>query len=348
MSLLVPEISDGRVDGFPVPHATFDVLDTAAIEAHIERADENGRFDARPRSTLDFLQRYHCVIEHHGAPTPTLAGILMFGRDPQYFFSHASVGLGHFPTVFADTSDVLHLKRHGGTLPQQIDAVESYLWSHTRRGFSVESGARRTERPEYPQKVIRELTVNAIAHRDYNATGKYTRISMFVDRIEWISPGGLPGGITLENILGEHHARNPNIAELLHQAGYIERFGIGLQLVLRELRRANLPDLRMRDTGELFTVVVQGHDAPTLQAQTPFRAKLLDYARRNGQITIVDARRLSEELHAFRSDRSLLNDLKGLVDAGLLRRVGRSRDTAYLPMPSDELLGARPEASESI
>src|SRR3712207_5407884 len=104
MSLLVPEISDGRVDGFPVPHASMDVLDTHAVDAHIDRADEDGRFDHRPRSTREFLERYHCVIVHHGALTPTLAGILMFGRDPQYFFSHASVGLGHFPTVFADTS----------------------------------------------------------------------------------------------------------------------------------------------------------------------------------------------------------------------------------------------------
>ena len=338
MALLVPEITDGRIDGFAVPHAALDALDMSKVQEHIERAIDAGRLDQAPHKPLDFLSRYRCVIDHHGAPVPTMAGILMFAHDPQFFFPHADVGLGHFPSTIPDTEDVIHLKRHGGTLPEQIDFVEGYLWSNTRRGFTVEDGARRIEKPEYPRKVIRELTVNAIAHRDYNSTGKHTRISMFTDRIEWVSPGGLPGGITIENILQEQFARNPTIAELLHQAGYIERFGIGLDTVMRELRKAGLPDLGMRDTGVSFTVTVYGHDAPSIRAQTPFRLKLLDYARRHGQITMDDARRLNEELQAFRSDRSLLNDLKGLVEAGFLQRVGRSRDTAYLPSAIDSTL----------
>ncbi len=336
MALLVPEISDGRIDGFPVPHANLDVLDMRTITEHIERAVEAGRCDNAPAKVLDFLYRYRCVVDHHGSATPTMAGLLMFAREPQFFFPHADIGLGHFPGSVPDTEDVIHLKRHGGTLPQQIDFAESYLWAHTRRGFTVEDGARRVERPEYPRKVIRELTVNAIAHRDYNSTGKHTRISMFTDRIEWVSPGGLPGGITIENILQEQFARNPTIAELLHQAGYIERFGIGLDTVMRELRKAGLPDLGMRDTGVSFTVTVYGNDAPSIRAQTPFRVKLLEYARRHGQITMEDARKLNEDLQAFRSERSLLNDLKGLIEAGFLQRVGRSRDTAYLPVAVDD------------
>lgn len=335
MALLVPEITDGRIDGFAVPHAALDALDMQKVEEHIERAIEAGRLDNAPRKPREFLSRYRCIIEHHGTPVATMAGILMFAYQPQFFFPHADVGLGHFPSAIPDTEDVIHLKRHGGTLPEQIDVVEGYLWSNTRRGFTVEDSARRVEKPEYPRKVIRELTVNAIAHRDYNSTGKHTRISMFTDRIEWVSPGGLPGGITIENILQEQFARNPTIAELLHQAGYIERFGIGLDTVMRELRRAGLPDLGMRDTGVSFTVTVYGQDAPSIRAQTPFRLKLLEYARQHGQITMDDARRLNEDLQAFRSDRSLLNDLKGLVEAGFLQRVGRSRDTAYLPTALD-------------
>jgi ATP-dependent DNA helicase RecG len=341
MALLVPEITDGRIDGFGVPHAALDVLNMPKVQEHIAMALEAGRLDQGPRKPLDFLYRYRCVVDHHGSPIATMAGILMFAHQPQFFFPHADVGLGHFPGTIPDTEDVIHLKRHGGTLPEQLDFVEGYLWSNTRRGFTVEDGARRVEKPEYPRKVIRELTVNAIAHRDYNSTGKHTRVSMFTDRIEWVSPGGLPGGITIENILQEQFARNPTIAELLHQAGYIERFGIGLDTVMRELRKAGLPDLSMRDTGVSFTVTVYGHDAPSIRAQTPFRLKLLDYARQYGQITMEDARRLNEDLQAFRSDRSLLNDLKGLVEAGFLQRVGRSRDTAYLPIVIDAMLDRR-------
>ena len=335
---LVPEITDGRIDGVPVAAATIDDLDMQRVSEHIANAVETGRLDRAPRSSSEFLEHYRCVVLHHGAPTPTLVGILMFGTRPQFFFPHADIGLGHFPEQVADTENVLHLKRYGGNLCQQIDSVEGYLWANTRRGFTVETGPRRVERPEYPRKAIRELTVNAIAHRDYNSVGKYTRISMFSDRIEWVSPGGLPGGITVDNILTEQFSRNPLIAELLYQAGYIERFGLGLDTVMRELRKAGLPDLRMRDSGVSFTVTVFGHDAPSIRAQTPFRLKLLEYARRNQQITMAEARAINGQHSAFRSERSLLNDLKSLVDAGFLQRVGQSRDTAYIPISMDSHL----------
>lgn len=332
MAQLVPEITDGRIDGVPVSMATLAAIDMGKVETHLAVAIESGRIDVRPESPLAFLTHYRGIVEHKGNLIPTLAGILMFGSHPQSFLPHADVGLGHFPGTVPDTQDVLHLKRHGGTLPEQIDFIEGYLWSNTRRGFTMESGPRRVERPEYPRKAIRELTVNAIAHRDYNSVGKYTRIAMFTDRIEWVSPGGLPGGITVENILQEQFSRNPTIAEFLYQAGYIERFGLGLDTVMRELRKAGLPDFSMRDSGVSFTVTVYGHDAPSIRAQTPFRLKLLEFARKNGQITMTDARKLNEAHNEFRSERSLLNDLRSLVDAGFLQRVGQSRDTAYVPV----------------
>jgi predicted HTH transcriptional regulator len=338
MALLVPEIRDGRIDGVPVAGAQLDDLDMNRVAMHIENALDTGRLEQAPKKPVEFLVRYRCVVEHNGALTPTMAGILMFGKQPQFFFPHADIGLGHFPGTVPDTEDVIHLKRHGSTLPEQIDIVEGYLWANTRRGFTVGDGPRRIEQPEYPRKAIRELTVNAIAHRDYNSVGKYTRISMFTDRIEWVSPGGLPGGITIANILQEQFARNPTIAELLHQAGYIERFGIGLDTVMRELRRAGLPDMSMRDSGVSFTVTIYGHDAPSIRAQTPFRLKLLEYARAHGQITIADARMLNDQLGAFRSERSLLNDLRSLREAGFLQRVGQSRDTVYLPVAMDSSL----------
>ncbi len=335
MAMLVPEITDGRIDGVPVAGATLADFDMTKVSTHIANAVADGRCDTEPKSTIDFLEQYRCIVDHQGVPTPTLAGILLFAQRPQFFFPHADVGLGHFPGSIADTEDVIHLKRHGGTLPEQIDFVEGYLWANTRRGFTLVDGPRRVERPEYPRKAIRELTVNAIAHRDYNSVGKYTRISMFTDRIEWASPGSLPGGVTVENILQEQFSRNPTIAELLYQAGYIERFGLGLDTVMRELRKAGLPAMQMRDSAVSFAVTIFGHDAPSIRAQTPFRLKLLAFARQHGHITMNDARRLNDQLSEFRSERSLLNDLRSLVDAGFLQRVGQSRDTSYVPLTID-------------
>lgn len=338
MSYLVPEITDGRIDGFAVANATLDDLDMSLVAAHIESTLKRDKFDQgemSPAEPLAFLERYRCVIRQHDLLTPTMTGILMFGTRPQYFFPHADVGLGHFPGTVPSTIDAFHLKRYGGTLTKQIDEVEKYLWQETRRGFTVGDSARRIEQPEYPRAVIRELMVNAVAHRDYNIIGQYIRVSMFADRIEWISPGGLPPGITLDNILQEQYARNPTIAEILWQAGYIERFGLGLDTCMQELRRAGLPELKLIDSGVSFTARIYNRHAPSIQVLTPFRVQLLEHAREKGYLTIEQARMLNKRLppEDQRSDNSLLNDIKALKDLGLLSQVGKGKNTHYVPVP---------------
>ncbi len=338
MTHLLPHITDGRIDGFPVSHATLDDLDLDLVATHITGALERDKIQrgvARPDEPLSFLEHYRGVVVQQDTPIPTMAGILMFGKRPQYFFPHADVGLGHFPGTVPSTIDAFHLQRYGGTLPRQIDEVEKYLWQETRRGFNAGEGARRVEQPEYPRPVIRELTVNAIAHRDYNIIGQYIRVSMFADRIEWISPGGLPPGITLDNILHEQFARNPTIAELLWQGGYIERFGLGLDTCMQELRRAGLPELKLIDTTMSFTARIYNRHAPSIQALTPFRMQLLEHAREKGYLTMEQARLLNKQLpiEDQRSDNSLLNDIKALKELGLLTQVGKGKNTAYVPVP---------------
>lgn len=338
MSYLLPEITDGRIDGFPVANATIKDLDMNLVRSHIEDALKRDKIDSADVS-LDkpeiFLERYRCVVQQNGVPTPTMAGILMFGVRPQFFVPHADVALGHFPGTVPTTIDAFNLRRYGGTLTKQIDEVERYLWQETRRGFTVGDGARRVEQPEYPRPVIRELTVNAVVHRDYNIIGKYIRVSMFADRIEWISPGGLPPGITIDNILQEQYARNLTIAELLWQAGYIERFGLGLDTCMQELRQAGLPELKLIDSGVSFTARIYNRHAPSIQALTPFRVQLLEHAREKGYLTMEQARQINRLLPTTdqRSDNSLLNDIKALKELGLLSQVGKGKNTAYVPVP---------------
>lgn len=337
MSHILPEITDGRIDGFAVAGAASDDLDMNAVAAHITSARQREKIDGslHPGDPLAFLERYRCVVRRGEAYLPTMAGVLLFGKDPQRWLPHADVGLGHFPGTVPSTIDAFHLQRYGGPLTRQIDEIEKYLWQNTRRGFTGGEGARRVEQPEYPRPVLRELTVNAIVHRDYNVPGQYTRISMYADRIEWISPGGLPPGITLDNILHEQFARNPTIAELLWQAGYIERFGLGLDTCMQELRRAGLPELKLIDSGVSFTARIYNRHAPSIQVLTPFRVQLLEHAREKGYITMEQARQLNKMLPVEdqRSDNSLLNDIKALRELGLLSQVGKGKNTAYVPVP---------------
>lgn len=328
MNELIPRIGDERIDALAVERAELTDLDLDLVAHHIARATENDRYDGGSTEPLAFLREMRCVIEQDQRLTPTLAGLLIFGRRPQSFLEHTDIALAHFAGTRPDlVTETLHFRRYGGTLTQQIDEVEKYLWSNTRRSISTDSGPQRAERPDYPRKALRELTANAVTHRDYNLVGARTQISMFTDRIEWRSPGGLPSGITEENILySGSRARNPTIAQLLYQSGYIEAFGMGLPTVISLLKKNDLPPLGMRDTGAAFIVTMRGPDAPNVTNLTLPRRTLLDLARRHREITLEQAINASSD----RARRTVQADLKYLVENRFLRAVGQSRDRRYL------------------
>jgi predicted HTH transcriptional regulator len=325
---LVARIGDERIDTLPVERAELADLDLDAVAHHITRATENDRYDGGTHDPLDFLREMRCVVESDGRLIPTLAGLLIFGRRPQSFIEHTDIALAHFAGTRPDlVTETLHFRRYGGTLTQQIDEVEKYLWSNTRRSISTDSGPQREERPDYPRKALRELTANAVTHRDYNLLGARTQISMFTDRIEWRSPGGLPPGITEDNILySGSRARNPTIAQLLYQSGYIEAFGMGLPTVINLLKLNDLPPLGMRDTGASFIVTMRGPEAPNVATLTPPRRALLELARKYREITLEQAIRASSD----RARRTVQADLKYLVEHHFLRAVGQSRDRRYI------------------
>ena len=328
MNELVPRIGDERIDTLPVERAQLADLNMEAVAQHIGQATMNDRYDGGQVDPIRFLQEMRCVVDHDGRQVPTLAGLMIFGHRPQAFLEHTDIALAHFAGTTGDLVEApLHFKRYGGTLTEQIDEVEKYLWSNTRRSISTESGAQREERPEYPRRALRELTANAVTHRDYNLVGARTQISMFVDRIEWRSPGGLPAGITEENILySGSRARNPTIAQLLYQSGYIEAFGMGLPTVINLLKLNDLPPLGMRDTGASFIVTMRGTEAPNVATLTPPRRALLELARRQREVTLEQAIRASGD----RARRTVQADLKFLVENHFLRALGQSRDRRYV------------------
>jgi ATP-dependent DNA helicase RecG len=333
---LVQRIGDERIDALPVARAQVTDLDLDVVAEHITRAAANDRYDGGRTDPVAFLLEMRCLVEDEGRLVPTLAGLLIFGKRPQAFLEHTDIALGHFAGTLPDLSmSPLHFRRYGGTLPQQIDAIEKYLWSNTRRSISTGSGPQREEHPEYPRRALRELTANAVTHRDYNVLGTRTQISMFADRIEWRSPGGLPSGITEENILySGSRARNPVIAQLLYQSGYIEAFGMGLPTVISLLKINNLPPLGMRDTGAAFVVTLRGSEAPNVANLTHPRRLLLDLARRQRDMTLEQAIQASRD----RARRTVQADLKFLVENHFLRAVGRSRDRRYVLAEESEWL----------
>lgn len=98
----------------------------------------------------------------------------------------------------------------------------------------------RMDLPTFAEVPVREALLNAVAHRDYRLGGSIF-VRQFSKRLEVISPGGLPPGITPENIIDQQNPRNRRLAEALARCGLIERSGQGLNLMVESAVRQGKP-----------------------------------------------------------------------------------------------------------
>lgn len=98
----------------------------------------------------------------------------------------------------------------------------------------------RMDLPTFDEVPVREAILNAVAHRDYRLGGSVF-VRQFPRRLEVVSPGGLPPGITPENIIDQQNPRNRRLAEALARCGLIERSGQGLNLMTESAVRQGKP-----------------------------------------------------------------------------------------------------------
>ncbi len=265
---------------------------------------------------------------------PTVAGVLLFGREPQFFLPQSGLVFVKFPGTEPRGEDGRagygRREEIGGPLAHIIQRTWAVVTEEMRTG-AVVKGLEREEQTEYPSAAVREALVNAVAHRDYRLRGRRIEVRMFADRMEIISPGGLPGYITLDNIVEEHFSRNPRIVAGLFQWGYIEELGLGVDLMIDEMTSAGHPPPRFRAEPYLFSVTLYNRrERPPIarwqRTMNERQAKALEYLQRHGRIT-------NREYHALCPDVSketLRLDLSSLVDGGLLLKIGDKKGTYYI------------------
>lgn len=119
--------------------------------------------------------------------------------------------------------------------------------------YEMTGEPRRKEIPEIPYEALREAIINAAAHRDYFEKGTNIMVEMFDDRIEITNFGGLAKGLKPEDFGKKSVLRNPNIANLLHRAGYIEKMGTGINKMKNLISKAGLPPIKF-EFDNFFTV----------------------------------------------------------------------------------------------
>lgn len=115
--------------------------------------------------------------------------------------------------------------------------------------FHYQDGLFRQEIPTFNEAVVREAILNAISHRDYRFGGSVF-IRQYPTRLEIVSPGGFPTGITVDNILWRQSPRNRRIAEIFAKCGLVERSGQGANRMFEECIKESKPTPDFRDTDD--------------------------------------------------------------------------------------------------
>ena len=180
--------------------------------------------------------------------------------------------------------------------------------------------------PTFNESVIREAVLNALSHRDYRHGGSIF-VRQYPRRIEIVSPGGFPAGITPENILRQQNPRNRRIAEVLGKCGLVERAGQGFDLIFRECIQQSkpLPDFSHTDAHSVW-LTLRG------DIQDPDFLRFLEEVglERVASFSLDDLLLVDLVHRGQRVPEHLMPRVGYLLDQGVIERMGRGRGVRLL------------------
>lgn len=198
------------------------------------------------------LRSLQLVTLHQGREVPTVGGLLLFGRDRLKHFADAFIRAGCFAGRGKET--ILDSRDITSQPVQAIEDALQFVRRNTRRALHVQE-TRNTEAWDFPLLALREAIVNAVVHADYAQRGTPLRIAIFDDRIEVDNPGGLPPGLTIEDIRqGVSKLRNRVLGRVFHELRLIEQWGSGIQRMTAVCHEAGLPEPQFLELGSGFRV----------------------------------------------------------------------------------------------
>lgn len=229
-----------RYDIKPVPGSSLKDLDmNRLINYFRDIREQDCPEQEETEQWMTLLINTEIMVESRGKAIPTVGGILLFGKNPNRYLPQAGISAvaykgqekdyntnerdvikGPVVALFNKDEEIVDT----GLVERAIDFVRRNTGS---KSYLVEG--RRIDRPDYPEEVIRETIVNAIAHRDYTISGTDVELSIYGDRLEVISPGRLPNTVTVERMkAGCRVTRNELIKEVLRDYHYVEATGLGV------------------------------------------------------------------------------------------------------------------------
>lgn len=270
-------------DDIAEPRASFDDIDTLIIKQFLKDARRAKRINVEDDIEIqDLLDKLRLLEEGY----LKRAAIVLFGKDPGKFYSSIAVKIGKFGESDADLK--FHEVVEGGLIHLKEQIAELLNAKFFIHPIDFE-GMQRVERDEYPVAAIREMILNALVHRNY--MGTQTQVRLYDDHFSVWNDGGLPEGITEEDLRKVHRSkpRNPLIADVCFKGGYIDSWGRGTIKIIEACEEAALPEpILKEEQGGFLSKIFKTRFAEKQLGKMGLNERqieALNYIKTNGRIT---------------------------------------------------------------
>jgi ATP-dependent DNA helicase RecG len=297
-------------------------LDREEIARMVRAAVDKGRLESPPADPMEALDRLHLRVDGK----LRRAAVVLFGRRLMPDYPQCALRLARFKGT--TKTEFLDQRQLHGHAFQILDEAMHFIMRNIPVAGRIEPGKlERQDTPLYPPPALREALVNALCHRDYSIVGGAVNVAIFDDRLEVISSGLLPAGISVADLKQTHvsRLRNPLMAEVFYRRGLVEQWGRGTQKIVEWCVAAGQPEPEFEERAG--TVVVRflpsGYHPPlTATHDLTDRQRQILLLLSNGERWRV--RDMLEKLSDRPASRTLRDDLQLLRSLGLVESGGRS------------------------
>jgi ATP-dependent DNA helicase RecG len=315
-------------------HQTYDALETKYRFSDYSYTLFEATYKQKTNTAIDKPKDYHSFGMMSGSDTLLFVGALFADQCPIYqsrLFCTRWNGLKK-GGLYVDALDSDEFQSNAISL--LTDALK-----FVRHNSSVKwkkTGMGRIEMPDYPPEAVHETLVNALVHRDYMILGSEIHVDMYDDRLEIVSPGGMPDGKRIQDLNIDDIPsirRNPIICDIFSRLRLMERRGSGLRKIIDQYPEDAVPSFRSTEQSFIVTLpnlnygkismpngIDGGIDNGIDDGIENSTDKILNAIQDNPKIT---QKQLSVEISL--SVRTIARELKNLRDSGVIQRIGSDR-----------------------
>jgi ATP-dependent DNA helicase RecG len=301
-----------------IPKLSFNDLNQNLLDQIIEGCRES-----------TFIGAGYGEIDVSGRCVPNVAGVLLFYSEHEKYVSESYISIAHYAGPNKDK--LIKTYRYNGGLHHLLEMAYTTLEEIFKFNYVLTGAVKTAVDLEIPAAALREILVNAVAHRSYDIESPI-RITVFSDRLEILNPGTFYAPIHPGNLKeGLSRYRNILIGDALRKTGHMEKQGIGISTIIESCIQAGLPEPQFIEIEQYLKVIIfrkksTKHQIVSKEEKTTFETNDIEVLFR--KYDTLSSSELAQ--HLGKSQAMAKKILQRYQRELLIEKIGKGPATRYL------------------